>query len=275
MPLETEVATHYARDGLETAILAALRQAGKDPDRLVPADLSPVDEFHVGGREATIELAERMGLAPGQALLDIGSGLGGASRHFAGDHGCHVSGIDLTEDYVRVATALARRVGLADRVDYVKASALALPFPDGRFDAATLMHVGMNIADKPALFAEVRRVLKPGAVFGIYDVMRIGDGELTYPVPWASGPETSALATPAAYRDALAATGFTVTTERDRRDFAIDSFRRQQVRMAEQGRPPLGLHLVMGPEAGRKIAHLAAAIEAGVVAPVEMICRAT
>jgi ubiquinone/menaquinone biosynthesis C-methylase UbiE len=160
MPKETNVAAHYARDGLEAAILAGLRAAGLDPDRLAPADLAPVDEFHIGGREATEALAEQLDLRPGQALLDIGSGLGGASRHFAQAHGCRAWGIDLTADFVAVATSLAGRVGLADQVRYIEGSALALPFPAGTFDAATLLHVGMNIADKPALFAEARRVLK-------------------------------------------------------------------------------------------------------------------
>jgi ubiquinone/menaquinone biosynthesis C-methylase UbiE len=275
MPEETDVAAHYARDGLETAILAGLRAAGRDPEHLALADLAPVDEFHIGGREATEALAGQLDLRPGQALLDIGSGLGGATRHFAQAHGCRAWGVDLTADFVAVATGLAQRVGLRDQVRYIEGSALALPFPAETFDAATLLHVGMNIADKPALFAEARRVLKPGAVFGIYDVMRTGDGEPAYPVPWATAAAGSALATPDAYRRALAGAGFTVTAERNRRDFAIEFFRRQRAWMAEHGQPPLGLHLVMGPEAGRKIAHLATAIEAGVVAPVEMICRAT
>ena len=96
-------------------------------------------------------------------LLDIGCGIGGPSRFFATERNCRVTGIDLTEDYVRTAEALAQRVGLADRVSYRQASALALPFEAGPFDGAYMMHVGMNIEDKPALFTEVRRVLKPPA----------------------------------------------------------------------------------------------------------------
>ena len=51
---EQAVAQHYTRGGLERAVLDALRAAGKDPDRLEPYDLAPVDEFHIGGRQATI-----------------------------------------------------------------------------------------------------------------------------------------------------------------------------------------------------------------------------
>jgi len=42
----------------------------------------------------------------------------------------------------------------------------------------------MNIADKSALFAEAARVLRAGARFAIFDLMRTGDGELSYPLPW-------------------------------------------------------------------------------------------
>ena len=121
-----------------------------------------------------------------------------------------MTGIDLTEDYVRTAEALARRVGLAGRVRYRQGSALALPFARGTFDGAYMMHVGMNIEDKPALFAEARRVLKPGGVFAVYDVMRTGEGELRFPLPFAATPETSFVARPAEYRRALAAAGFEI-----------------------------------------------------------------
>src|SRR3546814_3455016 len=115
------------------------------------------------------------------SLLDIGCGLGGAARHFARACGCTVTGVDLTPEYVAVAEALTRMVGQADRVAFRAGSALDLPFEAASFDAATLLHVGMNIPDKDRLCAEAARVLKPGGVFGVYDGMRVGDGALTFP----------------------------------------------------------------------------------------------
>jgi hypothetical protein len=47
----------YTQGALEGSILEALIRSGKDPDRLVPADLAPVDEFHIGGRQATADFA--------------------------------------------------------------------------------------------------------------------------------------------------------------------------------------------------------------------------
>jgi 2-polyprenyl-3-methyl-5-hydroxy-6-metoxy-1,4-benzoquinol methylase len=108
MELEKSVAQHYAHGTLEETIFSALAASGKDLDHLAPADLAPVDEFHTGGREATIDFAAEMAIEPGLRLLDVGSGLGGASRYFAHEHGCQVTGIDLTEEYVRAAEAFAK-----------------------------------------------------------------------------------------------------------------------------------------------------------------------
>jgi ubiquinone/menaquinone biosynthesis C-methylase UbiE len=273
--VELRVARHYARSRLEQVILDALVASGKDLDRLVPSDLAPVDEFHTGGREATIALAAQMAIAPGSSLLDIGCGIGGPSRFFAEAYGCCVMGIDLTEDFVRTAQTLARRVGLGDRVSYRRASALALPFAPGTFDGAYTMHVGMNIEDKPALFSEARRVLKEGAVFAVYDVMRAGAGELSHPVHWAAGPETSFVATPAEYRRALAGAGFEICKERDRRAFAVKFFRQVVARAGEAGGPPpLGTHLLIGPDAPEKLANVIRNLDQGMIAPVELVCRA-
>jgi len=205
MNLEQTVARHYAHGSLERAILEALAAAGKDVNRLSPADLAPVDEFHVGGRPATVAFAEQLGVHSGMRLLDVGCGLGGAARYFAHEHGCHVTGIDLSDEYVAVANALAARVGLGDLVSCQQGSALALPFTPGSFDAAYLLHVGMNIENKSGLFAQIRRVLAPSGTLGIYDVMRLGAGELSYPVPWAGGPEASFVADAATYRRLLEA----------------------------------------------------------------------
>jgi ubiquinone/menaquinone biosynthesis C-methylase UbiE len=273
MDVELAVSQHYAHGALEQAILDALIAAGKDPAHLVPADLAPVDEFHIGGRQATQDLAAQLPIEPGWHLLDIGSGLGGASRFFAHERQCRVSGIDLTDDYVRVARFLAERVGLADRVDYRQGSALSIPFPDHTFDGAYMLHVGMNIEDKAALFTEVRRVLKPGGVFAIYDVMRESEvGELAFPVPWATVAETSFVTTAPAYRTLLQAAGFVVDKERSRRDFAIQSFR-QRERAIANGPQPLGLHIPMGALAAQKIANMVANVERGLIAPTEIISR--
>ncbi|MDQ4012020.1 MAG: class I SAM-dependent methyltransferase [Actinomycetota bacterium] len=271
---EQAVAQHYSRRGLQQQILDVLTMTGANLERLDPDQLASVDEFHIGGRSATVELVSQFDLRPGLRVLDVGSGLGGTARYLARQHAVEVTGLDLTMEYVQVAASLTRRVGLADLAQFRQGSATALPFPDGSFDRACMLHVGMNIADKAAVFAEVRRVLVPGGIFGIYDVMRIGPGEIAFPVPWAATSATSFLAEPTYYRDLLAKTGLTVQAQRDRRDFALDFFREMSARTAQNGPPVLGLHIVMGPDAPLKIANMVDGMKRAVLAPTEMICLA-
>lgn len=273
MGVEQAVARHYAHGSLEETILDALTAAGKDLNRLTPKDLAPVDEFHVGGRAATIAFAEQFDPRPGMRLLDVGCGLGGAARYFAHEHGCRVVGIDLSEEYVNVANALAARVGLDERVSCEQGSVQALPFEPESFDGAYMFHVGMNVEDKSRLFAEVHRVLAPSGRFGIYDVMRLAPGDLSFPVPWASGPESSFVADAASYRRWLEAAGFEVLRERNRRDFALEVFAQMRARGAAAGPGPLGLHIVMGASAGQKVKNMIGDISAGLIAPTELICR--
>ncbi|MEO1249702.1 MAG: methyltransferase domain-containing protein, partial [Pseudomonadota bacterium] len=175
-------------------------------------------------------------------------------------------------EFVETGTELSRWVGLSDRIDLHHGSALDMPFADGAFDGAMMLHVGMNIADKVQLFAEVARVLRPGAPFGVFDVMRIGEGDLTYPVPWSGEPATNALAPPEDYRQALARSGFMLSAERDRHAFAVEFFETLSKRIAAAGGPPpLGLHITMGETAPVKVANMVENIGAGRIAPVEMI----
>lgn len=270
------VAQHYTHGSLEQAIFGALAASGRDLDHLVPADLAPVDEFHIGGRQATIDFAAELEIKPGLHLLDIGCGLGGASRYFAHERGCRVTGIDLTEEYVRVAEGLAKRVGLENQVSYRRGSALALPFASRSFDGAYMLHVGMNIQDKPRLFAEARRALRPGGIFGIYDVTReSGEGDLSFPVPWASSPDTSFVESAVAYRGLLESAGFAVQKERNRREFAIEFFRQMRARAAQGGvLPPSAYTILMGASAPQKVANMMDNLERGLIAPTEIVSRA-
>ncbi|MEK9660299.1 MAG: methyltransferase domain-containing protein [Alphaproteobacteria bacterium] len=274
MPTDSDIAGHYARDGLEASIRDALRKSGLDPDHLAPADLSPVDEFHIGWRPATEALLANLGLAADMRVLDIGAGLGGPARHVADASGCRVTGIDRTPDYVAVANTLSEWCGLADRVTIRQGSALDLPFDHAAFDVVTMIHVGMNIADKARLFTEMRRVVKTGGRVGIYDIMRVGAGDPAYPAPWAASAATSFLDTPAAYMAGLVAAGFEIESETDRTQLAQEMARRAREAVERDGLPPLGLHLVMGDERPKRIGNMMAAVADGIIAPIEIIARA-
>jgi len=183
-------------------------------------------------------------------------------------------GIDLTDQYVSAGRKLCEWVGLQKQVCLEQGDATATSFPDDKFDQAYMLHVGMNIADKVGLFSEIRRVLKTGGTFGIYDIMRIGQGELTYPVPWATTANGSALGSAEEYKQALQMAGFTVTAERCRRDFALEFFERMQANMAAaEGPPPLGLHILMGEDAPTKLGNMIQGISQDRIAPIEIVAE--
>jgi SAM-dependent methyltransferase len=267
---------HYTHGHLTRAITDALALLGKTPQSITVDDLAPVDEFHIGGRQATEELMRQLDPSKGFHVLDVGSGLGGAARFVGDRYGCRLTGIDLTAEYVETARTLSQWTGLGEWLSFHQGSALDMPFADASFDAAYMLHVGMNVPDKQGLFAEVARVLKPRGRFGIYDVMKTGAAKVTFPVPWAATPEISALAGPEAYEAALRVSGFEIVAERNRRDFSIEFFRTLRARMTQAGGPPaLGLHIVMGPDAATKVGNMIDNIEAGAIAPVEIIARRT
>jgi SAM-dependent methyltransferase len=243
-------------------------------ERIPPEALKAVDEFHIGGAEATAALLDRLDVRPETEVLDIGSGIGGPARNIAARAGCRVTGVDLTPAFVEAARALSEMCGMADRVQFEVGSATELPLPDRSFDVALLLHVGMNISDKKALFREARRVLRHGGTFAVYDVMQAGDGRLAYPVPWAETEELSALTPPDVYRNAAEQAGFVLISEENRSGIALEFFARVQAQAAGAAPSPLGLHTLMGPTVKDKLANMIAAIHAGTIAPVQMIFRA-
>lgn len=273
MSEDSAVASHYTHGSLLDAIRAGVEGNGKAPETVSVHDLGPVEEFHIGGRAATESFLDRLDLASSDNVLDVGCGLGGSSRFVAEHYGSKVTGIDLTAEYIETGRALCSWVGLQERVILDQGDAIATPYADNAFDKAYLMHVGMNIPDKQRLANELHRVLVPGGVLGIYDIMRVGDGELTFPVPWATTAGTSAVAWPDDYRGALENAGFRLVAERDRRDFALEFFAGLQAKAASDGPPALGLHIVMGESAPVKIRNMIESISSGTLAPIELIAR--
>jgi ubiquinone/menaquinone biosynthesis C-methylase UbiE len=274
MSYEKSVSDHYVHGGLLDSIRAALDALGKTVETVTIEDLGPVDEFHIGGRPATKKLIEQLGFVAEDHVLDLGCGLGGAARFVASNFGTRVSGIDLVQEYVETGNALCDWVRLADRISLREGSAVDMPYEDETFDGGYMLHVGMNIEDKEGLFKEVARVMKRGASFGVYDIMRQATGELAYPVPWAGSANTSHLGTLPQYKEALRDANFRVTAEDDRRDFALRFFQDLRARAkASDGPAPLGLHTLMQASTGTKVNNMIDNIGAGLIAPVEIIAQ--
>lgn len=271
MQYDKAVSEHYAHGELLEAIQASIAQLGKTIDTVTIEDLAPVDEFHIGGPRATHNLLNQLSISERDHILDVGCGMGGTTRYIAKKYNNRVTGIDLTQEYINVGRAMCTWVGLNKQVTLKQGSALSMPFESAMFDGALMLHVGMNINDKSKLFAEIYRLLQPGAFFAIYDVMRMNDGELTYPVPWATGNSTSRLATPDQYKQALEQAGFELYAENNRREFALNLFQRMRVKAKEGAPPPLGLHTLLRKTTALKVKNMISGIMEDLIAPVEII----
>jgi len=235
------VASHYSESSaLADLIAKSLREVGKDLDKLTTADLAAVDEFHIRGRKATLELAAQMKLSADDSVLDIGSGLGGPARTLAETYGCHVTGIDLTQTFCDAATVMSGWVGLGKLTSFRQGDASSLPFADRQFDAAMTIHVAMNIAAKDKMYAEARRVVKPGGIFAVYDVLQGEGGDILYPVPWAGEPSISHVATPEQMKSLLTGAGFKLLDVQDSTEESQRFFEKLTAQLATTGRYPAG-----------------------------------
>jgi cyclopropane fatty-acyl-phospholipid synthase-like methyltransferase len=267
MDVQDTVRSHYSRSRLVEVVLDAVAATGADPDHLTADDLGSIDQLHHGGAAATGYLLEQLTLTPSTPLLDVGGGLGGPARMAATRYGCPVVSVDLSPDFVEAARTLTERVGLADRVEHVLGSVDALDPGLGTFERAMMVHVGMNLPDKAAVFAEVRRVLAEGALFGLFEQVRTGPGDLTYPLPWADDPSSSFLVELTALTTSLEEAGF-VVERTENRSAAVPA------PMPPGTPPPLTPATIFGSPFAQRLSNHVAAVRAGLLAPVVVVARA-
>jgi SAM-dependent methyltransferase len=261
------VEAHYAQPGLVDRVKQALVKSGLDPDHLDQAGLSKLDQFHVGGVEATDALIRLAKIQASDSVLDLGSGIGGPSRHLAATVGCHVTGLDLTDEYCQIATMLATSTGLSHLVAYRRGDALATPFEDASFDVVWTQHAAMNIADKSALYREIFRLLKRGGRLALHDIVA-GSGPVRYPLPWASHTEFSFLISEPDMQTALASAGFQQVVSQDVTKDGIDALARVASRA---GSPGFSLGTLIGPEFPTMIANLTTNLKSGACRIVEAV----
>jgi ubiquinone/menaquinone biosynthesis C-methylase UbiE len=272
--MTAEITSHYARGDLLARLEAALAEDGADPARPTMEALAPYDHFHGRGLEATEEIAALLTVAATDRLLDVGSGIGGPARYFARRFGCRVTGIDLTPEFCDVARHLTRLLALEDKVAFELGDATAMPFADARFEGAYSMNVSMNIADKPALYREIRRVLKPGGWLMLSEIAKGEGPPLDYPVPWAASAGASFLCTPEETRRGLEDAGFEIVRMRDTVAEAFEYGARSRALVERGEKPPhRAVMLIHADIAAQAIANSGRALKARSIVPIEILCR--
>jgi SAM-dependent methyltransferase len=254
---------YYGNHPLGDPILDALRAAGKDPDHLHYTDLTPLDQFHSRGRHSTIELAQLANLKPGQRVLDVGGGLGGPARLLAAEYGCHVTVLDLTEEFCKAGEMLTARTGLSTLVTFHVGNALDMPFPDHAFDVAWTQHSTMNIPHKDRLYAPIHRVLKPGGLLAMHEIAAGTPQPIHYPVPWAATPELSFLLPTADMRDMIASAGFQELAWHDVSAPTLEWFRQRTATAATAPPNPVGINLLLRERTAPGFANLARNLQEG------------
>ncbi|MGA7181176.1 MAG: hypothetical protein WBX11_16540 [Thiobacillaceae bacterium] len=106
MTIDQAIAAHYLHGDLLNTIQTPITKLGKTVGNITIDDLAPVDEFHIGSRPAPEHFLGQRNFCDQDHILDVGGGLGGASRYVASTFNCLVTGIDLTDEYIETGKAL-------------------------------------------------------------------------------------------------------------------------------------------------------------------------
>ena len=195
---------------------ARISWAAGDYDRI--ADLL----WDVGGR-----IVRRVGVGPGEEVLDVACGTGNAAIR-AAEAGGRVVGLDLAPELFDAARARAAEAGVD--VDWVEGDAEALPYPDERFDVVLSTFGCPWVPRHEQTAREIARVLRPGGRFGLTNWTPEGAGGEFFTITGAYAPPPPAFASPPALwgdeghvRELFADTGIELEFVRDTVVWRFDS----------------------------------------------------
>ncbi len=157
------------------------------------------DSFHPGGAALSERLIDGLNLPPdGAVVLDLACGTGTTALALAA-RGHHVVAIDYSAKNIERARVRAEAAGVEGAVQFHVADAHTLPLDDAQLDAAVVECAVSTFADKAAVADELLRVLRPGALLGVSDMVvnRALPSQLARAIgPWAC------------LQDALSVTGY-------------------------------------------------------------------
>jgi SAM-dependent methyltransferase len=258
--LNTLIEKQYHKNELYEDIVQRLKEQGIDLDHVTRDNIAKVDEFHLRGPTVTQELLTAID-PQNFKVLDVGCGIGGPCRMFADEFDCTVTGVDISEEYIRTAQHLSKLVNLDDKTEFIKGDACALPFEDETYDLVWTQHAQMNIKDKEAFYDEINRVLKKGGWFVYYDIFNIDGKEVQYPVPWADTPDVSFLVSQDQTHDLLKELGMERKQTTDHTRKAIDFLHGVFEKIKQEGPPKMGLNVLIGKTTKEKLQNVLEGLE--------------
>ena len=208
MENEKAINDQYGKANLGAQILATLQSKGINTTKLIQEALAPIEELHLRGRTATLELAQEVGLNENMKVLDVGCGIGGSIMTLVSNFGCKVIGIDLCEEFCHAADLINKRLGYTDNIEIRQEDALNMSFNDHSFDIVFIQHVSMNIKNKKRLISEIYRLLSPKGRLALNTICAGSVNPIHFPVFWANNPSISFLSLPDDLRQIIGDNGF-------------------------------------------------------------------
>ena len=273
--VDEQDANHYSNN-----TLASIKNALSNMNLSVTADPTSfnfVDQFHLGGVLATLQLLEQLNLRQTpHTLLDVGCGLGGSARLAATEYGCDVIGLDLTADYIATANFINKIPSVKAILNKSEVKHFVCDVTDmssiissSSVDSAMLIHVGMNICDKNKLASEIFRVLRPNGRLALFDIMlapTASPSNLLFPLPFASCPSSAHVDTELVYTKAFTQNGFVLQSSYDKTSFCLD-----YIEKSSPPPTPLNLTMCMGSATKEKMRNVKKLLQSSVLVPIQQV----
>ena len=225
------------------------------------APLSPRESLEDSKTRHQRLMIAKLELREGMTVIDVGCGIGGPMRRVVREAGVRVVGVNSNEIQLDKARTLDVEAGLDHMIDYLACSFMDMDaIPDDTFDRGYAIESTCHAPDKAGAFAEIYRVLKPGALFWGQEMCMTGefdpgdDRHQAIKRDLMHGIALKDIATMGEVDRALEATGFQVIEAKDR---AVDEnglvtpwYQPMEARGNTLGnalrRTPLGRKVLMG-----------------------------
>jgi len=201
-------------------------------------------DIHIGryatGNETVAEasarmtqyLLERAGISAGDRVLDIACGFGGTLRTLA-RLGCQVRGIDISKNCVDYARKANAEAGLGDRIDVAVGDFHSIDAAPETWDAVICQEAIIHSPNRPRVFSEVCRVLRPGGVFAFSDILTGENAEMSMVEAAFARLGASAGATMGDYQKMARAAGLEVSFVEERLEDIRTHYDRLSGQLAE------------------------------------------